>query len=154
MFQSSEGLYYDELSIQSANLEDIDLELFKSFLKSYYDISEIDEQEVLSYLKNLHLTNKGMAPTITGLLFFGKKPQYFISEARIVDAYIKEDDIAIVPLDKKDINDIIPKMIEDTERFFKIYLKEKHIIKDFEPETRFELPMSALREAVVNAIAP
>jgi ATP-dependent DNA helicase RecG len=44
-------------------------------------------------------------------------------------------------------------IIEDAERFLKIYIKEKHEIRDFEPEVIYEIPMEALREAVVNAIA-
>jgi len=56
-------------------------------------------------------------------------------------------------LDKKDINGTIIQIIENTERFLKIYLKEKHEISDFEPEIKYEIPMEALREAVVNAIA-
>ena len=155
LFQSSESIYYDELSITSSNLEDINLELFKSFLKEYLseDISLVNEQKVLSYLKNLHLADEDLVPTATGLLFFGKNPQHFLVEARIVCAYIPGDDIATPPLDKKDLNGVIPDIIRDTERFFKIYLREEHIIKDFEPETRFEIPMPALREAVVNAVA-
>jgi len=55
LFQSSESLYYDELSIKNASLENIDIELFKSFLKDYLyqSVSDINEEEVLSYLKNL-----------------------------------------------------------------------------------------------------
>jgi len=155
LFQSSESIYYDELSITNANLKNIDLGLFKSFLKDYQSqgITEINEQEVLSYLKNLHLIGKDIMPTVTGLLFFGKNPQDFLKEARIVCAYIEGDDIDTAPLDKKNLNGVIPQIIEDTERFFKIYLREEHIIKDFKPETKFELPMPALREAVVNALA-
>ena len=155
LFQSSESLYYDELSIKNANFENIDLELFKSFLKDYLyqSVSDINEQEVLSYLKNLILADKDLIPTVTGLLFFGKRPQSFLKEARIVCAYIEGDDIAIPPLDKKDIDGTIVQIIEDVERFLKIYLKEKHEIRDFKPEVEYEIPMEALREAVVNAIA-
>lgn len=155
LFQSSESLYYDELSIKNANLENIDLELFKSFLKDYLgqSVLDINEEEVLSYLKNLFLADKDLKPTVTGLLFFGKKPQSFLKEARIVCAYIEGDDIATPPSDKKDINGTIVQIIEDTERFLKIYMREKHEIRDFEPEVVYEIPMEALREAVVNAIA-
>jgi len=155
LFQSSGSLYYDELSIKNANLENIDLELFKSFLKDYLyqSVSDINEEEVLSYLKNLSLADKDLIPTVTGILFFGKRPQSFLKEARIVCAYIEGNDIATTPSDKKEINGTIIQIIEDTERFFGIYLKEKHIIKNFEPEVKYEIPMEALREAVVNAIA-
>jgi len=155
LFQSSGSLYYDELSIKNANLENIDLELFKSFLKDYLyqSVSDINEEEVLSYLKNLFLADKDLIPTVTGLLFFGKRPQSFLKEARIVCAYIEGDDIATPPSDKKDMNGTIVQIIEDTERFLKIYMREKHEIRNFEPEVIYEIPMEALREAVVNAIA-
>lgn len=155
LFQSSESLYYDELSIKNANLDNIDMELFKSFLKDYLyqNVSDINEEEVLFYLKNLFLADKDLKPTVTGLLFFGKRPQSFLKEARIVCAYIEGDDIATPPSDKKDINGTIVQIIEDTERFLNIYLREKHEISDFEPEVVYEIPMEALREAVVNAIA-
>lgn len=155
LFQSSESLYYDELSIKNANLDNIDMELFKSFLKDYLyqNVSDINEEEVLFYLKNLFLADKDLKPTVTGLLFFGKRPQSFLKEARIVCAYIEGDDIATPPSDKKDINGTIVQIIKDTERFLNIYLREKHEIRDFEPEVVYEIPMEALREAVVNAIA-
>lgn len=44
-------------------------------------------------------------------------------------------------------------MIEDAERYLRLYLREEHQIKGFEPETIFEIPQPVLREAVVNAIA-
>lgn len=155
LFQSSASLYYDEIPITNANLEDIDLELFRSFLKDYMDqsVSDTNEQEILSYLKNLFLADKDLIPTVTGVLFFGKRPQSFLKEARIVCAYIEGNDIATAPLDKKDMNGTIIQILEDTERFLKIYIKEKHKIRDFEPEVKYEIPMEALREAVVNAIA-
>ena len=121
LFQSSESIYYDEIPITNANLEDIDLELFNSFLKDYLNksVSDINEEEVLSYLKNLFLANKDLIPTVTGILFFGKRPQSFLKEARIICAYIEGDDIAIPPSDKKDINGTIMQIIEDAERFLK-----------------------------------
>jgi ATP-dependent DNA helicase RecG len=44
-------------------------------------------------------------------------------------------------------------MIEDAERFLRLYLREEHRIEGFASELRPELPAPALREAVVNAVA-
>ena len=43
--------------------------------------------------------------------------------------------------------------IENAQRFLRLYLREEHSIKGFEPEIEFEIPDVVLREAVVNAIA-
>jgi ATP-dependent DNA helicase RecG len=51
------------------------------------------------------------------------------------------------------MNGTIVQIIEDTNDFLKIYMREKHEIRNFEPEVIYEIPMEALREAVVNAIA-
>lgn len=154
IFQTSQSIFYDELPIHSSTLSDINISAFRDFLQNYYELDsrKITDDEFAYYLKNLHLSENGI-PTVSGILFFGKKPQHFIKEARIVVAFIEGDDIAIPPSDKKELIGDIADIIEDAERFFKIYLKEKHVIKDFEPETNYELPLSALREAVINAIA-
>ena len=105
------------------------------------------------YLQNFNIINEEKIPTIAGLLFFGKNPQKHLKEARIVCSYIPGNDISFEPADLKSITGTIPNMIEDAGRFIKLYLAERHKIKDFEPELYPELPFTAIREFVVNAIA-
>ncbi len=154
IFQSSQSVFYDELPVYNSSYADINLAAFRDFLKNFYDLdyTKITDDELDYYLKNLHLI-EDKTPTLAGILFFGKNPQHFIKEARVICAYIDGDDIAAAPTDKKTLTSDIADIIEDAERFFKIYLKEKHVIKDFEPETKYELPLAALREAIINAIA-
>ncbi len=152
LFQSGESIYYDETTVHRANFKDIHMDAFEEFLLNYMDI-KANESELENYLKNLHLVNGNNIPTVAGILFFGKKPQFFFQSSRIICAYIKGKDLSVAPFDKKDIIGRIPTIFEDTEKYLNLYLKEEHIIKGFEPEIRREIPLPALREAVVNAIS-
>jgi ATP-dependent DNA helicase RecG len=152
VFQSGESIYFDETTVHRANFKDIDMDSFEKFLLNYMDI-KANESELRNYLKNLHLINGDNKPTAAGILFFGMKPQFFFQSSRVICAYIKGKDLAVAPSDKKDITGRIPNILEDAEKFINLYLKEEHVIKGFEPEIRREVPLSALREAVVNAIS-
>jgi ATP-dependent DNA helicase RecG len=130
----------------------MDLDSFGEFLLNYTDI-KANESELKNYLKNLHLIDENNKPTAAGILFFGRKPQFFFQSSRVICAYIKGKDLAVPPFDKKDITGRIPDILENTLKFINLYLREEHVINGFEPEIRREISPAALREAVVNAVA-
>jgi ATP-dependent DNA helicase RecG len=152
LFQSSASLYYDETTVHRANLDDLDIHYFKKFLSEYLDV-KAKEEDVENYLKNLHLIDADKKPSVAGLLFFGNNPQFFLHGSKIICAYIKGTDLSVEPLDKTDMTGKIPDIIENTQKYFNLYLREEHVIKGFEPEIKREISPVALREAVVNAIA-
>jgi len=117
IFQASESIYYDEIPVSRAKFFDLDLKLFQSFIKEYLEVETSNESDIQYYLKNFHLINSENIPTVTGILFFGKNPQNFLTQARIICAAIEGNDIAIPPSDRKEINTTIPKLIADSESF-------------------------------------
>jgi ATP-dependent DNA helicase RecG len=152
LFQASEGIFYDEIEITRASLTDMDLDYAKKFLNEFFKL-DVRDEELLRYLINIKALSRNEKPTLAGLLFFGLNPQFYIPYARVVTAYIKGEDISIPPTDEKNIEGKIPQLLEDSMRFLKIYVKQKHIIKDLEPETYPEIETFVLREAIVNAVA-
>ncbi len=152
IFQSSKSMFFDETPV-SAGISEFNFESFKKFIKNYFILEIEDETDLSNYAKNFHLLDENQVPTITGILFFGNEPQKFLPQARIIAAAIKGTDIAIEPFDKKEINGTIPEMIEDIERFLKIHLQTRHKISGFDKESFEELPLTALREGIVNTIA-
>ncbi|HDH43830.1 MAG TPA: hypothetical protein ENG66_00245 [Thermococcus sp.] len=104
-------------------------------------------------MRNLKVISSREKPTLAGVLFFGKSPQTYLPYARIVCAYIEDVDISTPPSDKKDLQGRIPEILEDTVKFLRLYLKERHRIEGFEPEVYLEIPEIAMREAIINAIA-
>lgn len=153
IFQSSESIYYDEIPVNRAKFSDFDMNSFRQFLSEYLLTETTNEEELEYYSQNFHLLDKTKTPTVTGILFFGKNPQNFITQARIICAAISGKDISNEPFDRKEINSTIYQMIRDCESFLKIHLTQKHEIKGFDKEVKEEIPSKALREAVVNAIA-
>lgn len=151
LYQTSESIYYDEIPVPKASPFDLDIEYFKDFLKTRLGFSP-ENDLIESYLKNLKLISIDKKPTIAGLLFFGKNPQQFIPHSKIIAAYIPGRDISTPPADKKDLEGKIPDMLENSLKFLRLYLKERHKIKSFEPELYPEIPEEVLREGIVNAV--
>ena len=152
IFQASESIYFDETSVSNANWDDLDFDYFEEFLQKYLHL-KAEKDEFQNYLRNLHLVNGNNKPTMAGLLLFGKKPQQYLPNMRVICAFIKGTDLAIPPTDRKDVTGRIPEWIEDAQKFLRLYLLEEHKIKGFENEIEFEIPGVALREAIVNGIA-
>ncbi|HOV31909.1 MAG TPA: putative DNA binding domain-containing protein [Candidatus Hydrogenedens sp.] len=152
LFQRNESLFYDELPVARASLSDIEFHKVYNFFENYINF-KVNENDINYYLQNFSIINEEDIPTVAGLLFFGKNPQKYLKEARIVCSYIPGNDISLEPADLKSIGGTIPDMIEDSERFINLYLIERHKIKDFEPELYPELPLAAIRELVINALA-
>jgi ATP-dependent DNA helicase RecG len=154
IFQSTKSLFYDELPVNNAKLVDLDISSYKFFLKNYLDVETNNEEEIINYLSNFHLIEKeSLIPTLTGILFFAYEPQKFIGQSRIVCAIIQGNDIGETSLETKNLTGKIFDIIQNVETFFKLSLQNKHIIKDFQPESEYEIPLTSLREALINAIA-
>ncbi len=153
LFQASEAIFYDEVPVSKTTTNDLDFQEFEYFLDKYLDLKVNNSEELIYYLKNFHLIDEQKIPTVTGILFFGREPQRFLYNARVVCAGINGTDIAIEPFDKKDVQGTIPDIIQQCESFLKVHLLIKHTVKNFEQEVKEELPFSALREILINAIA-
>jgi len=152
LFQSTESIYYDETEIKRASIKDIDMDYVKKFLEDFFKL-KVEDENLIKYLINIKALSKNEKPTLAGLLFFGENPQFYIPNARIIIAYIEGKDISIPPEDEKSIEGNTQQILEDSMRFLKIYVKERHNIKGLEPERYPELEDFVLREALVNAVA-
>lgn len=153
LYQSSFSILYDEIPVSQADINDLNIEFFRDFLKNFVEIDNPKENETVNYLKNFHLITDDKIPTITGMLFFGKEPQKFLPHSKYICAAFHGSDISDEPYDKKEAVGTLKNIIDEIESFLKIHLKKKHEIRDFQPEGSYELPLTALRELVVNSIA-
>ncbi len=152
LYQTSGSIYYDEIPISAASLNNLDIDYFRYFLEKYLDISP-ETKLIESYSENLKIITSNKKPTLAGILFFGVNPQRFIPYAKIIAAYIPGSDISTPPSDKKDLDGKIPDILENSLRFLRLYIREEHRIESFESELYPEIPESVLREGIVNAIA-
>lgn len=157
LFQSAESLHYDEMLVQRASLLDLDRYAFEQYVHTAYGNSiesfGLTYEDMLRNLGYVRQQNGKLRPTVACILFFGREPQRFLPLAHLVAARLPGTNLANPPDDNKQIYGSIPAQIEDAARFLNIYLKTAHRIQGMEPERYPELPESALREFLVNALA-
>ena len=150
---SGAKVYWDERVCEEAKLEDIDEEKVRPFLRRARferrleispDISVKDALERLNLIKNNKLTN-------AAILLFGKEPQKFFLQTKLRCALYKGT-TPITFIDLKIIEGDIIDQVEEAEIFVLAHIKKAAKIVGFERQEVWEYPITALREAIVNAI--
>jgi ATP-dependent DNA helicase RecG len=157
LFQATETFFYDETLVMRAALGDIDSSLVEQFVKHAYgrgmDELAVDYETLLKNLNLLRHQNSAFYPTISCVLFFGRRVQDFLPHAHLTAARFPGSDPSQPPSDLTQINGTVLDQLEDTTRFLRVHLLEEHRIEGFEPENFPEIPEDALREVIVNALS-
>ncbi|MDW8069389.1 MAG: putative DNA binding domain-containing protein [Anaerolineae bacterium] len=152
LFQAAESLFYEEILILQAGLEDIDLAAFERFCTQTLGETGAEAQALLVNWRLVMEREGRKHPTVAALLLFGREPQAYLPYAYITAARISGQDLSGEPSDIKRIQGTLFQMLEDAARFLSLHLPKPHRIRGFEPEAHPELPEEALREVVVNAL--
>ncbi|MCK4402010.1 putative DNA binding domain-containing protein [bacterium] len=149
-------LQFDKDICEGAKQKDIDSKRVKAYLKlreENRNISSKIKMPLDQFLLNVKaIRNK--KPTNAGILFFGKDPLNFISHARLRLVRIKGVKIYGNILDRLDCNGTLWEMVDDGEEFIRknIRLLGFRTDKSFRRDDKFEYPIRALREAVINGL--
>ncbi len=151
LYQASESFYYDEKPLPRLAIGDLDLDAFDLYLADTLQEDLHDSREQL--LVNWRLLSRSGAPTIAGMVLFGRHPQRHLPFAQINAARFPGTDSSYDPSDRKDLGGRLLDVIDQAARFVDLHLPLPHRIRDFEPEPQPELPKTAIREAIVNAVA-
>jgi len=150
LFQATESLFYDEVSLPNAMLADVDLDALERYL-------ERTGQAELELDRKGLLVNWGLMtvehPTVAGVLLFGRAPQRYLPYATVVAARFNGTDTSAEPADLKELDGRLLDVVDQAERFLDLHLTSQHTISGFESEVMPELPKEALREVIVNAVA-
>ncbi len=152
LFQAAESLFFEETLVLQATVDDLDLRDFDRFCRMFIGESAVDDQQLLKNWRLLKERDGEYHPTLAAILLFGREPQLFLPYAYVTAARILGRDTAGEPVDVKRIDGPLFRIHEDTYRFLKIHLLTPHRIVGFEPEAFPELPETALRETVANAL--
>ncbi|MCK4734860.1 MAG: hypothetical protein KAT65_20570, partial [Methanophagales archaeon] len=146
--ESGEKVYWDELTCEEANLENIDEEKVRWFLEKARferrleispDISVREALERLNVIKNNKLTN-------AAILLFGKEPQKFFLQTKLRCARYKGT-TPITFIDLRIIEGNIINHVEEAENFVLSHIKKAAKIVGFKRQEVWEYPINALREA-------
>jgi len=152
MYLQSLGTSWDALPASDANMEDLDPEKVKKYVRraNASGRRRIENGDLIRLLENLELIRDGK-PTWAAVLLFGKRPptprilspvhcgRFRKDKTQIIDDLFVEDDL-----------------IEQVDGVMKFIARHISVRYEFEgkPERRevWEYPLEALREAVINAI--
>lgn len=150
LFQASESFYYDESRLLRLSLADLDFDAVEQYLRDTEQDEHIDDAERL--LRNWRLL-EGEHPTVAGVVMFGRKPQTNLPQAQINAATFAGNDTSDNPIDRTDLTGRLLDVLGQAEEYLRLHLLNPHVIEGFESEPHPEVPLAALREAVVNAVA-
>lgn len=149
-------LQFDKQICEEAKFEDIDMRKVKAYLKlreKNRKVSSKIKMPLSQFLVNVKaVINK--KPTNAGILFFGRNPLKFIFHAQLRLVRIKGIKIYGNTLDRLDCNGTLWEMVDQAEDFIRknIRLLGFRTEKSFRREDKFEYPIRALREAIINGL--
>ena len=94
-----------------------------------------------------------LRPTHAGMLLFGNDPQPYVRGAEITAVRFAGDKMGDT-FNRQDITGTLPDQIRRAETFLRDHLRKGVMLKDtMTRHERFEYPLAAARELVVNAVA-
>lgn len=148
MFQEHEKISFEEKTNRSVSWKDISREKIRNFLKEAdISIRKIIPQNILT---SLSLVQKGRI-TNAGALMFASRVDKFIPHAESIFAAFKGTDKTNI-YDRHDVKDDLLIQFNEAVAFLKKHLNVRSEIQGFDRSDIYEIPLDALREAVVNAI--
>lgn len=149
LFQATQALFYDEQALPRLSLADLDLDAVAAYVADL-DLDDQDD-DLQRLLRAWRLADDGR-PTVAGLVLFGRAPQAALESSRVVVGALRGTEVGDDFIDRKDLTGGLFEIVEQIESFLDLHLPTAHAIAGFERERRAEVPVAALREAVVNAL--
>lgn len=149
----SRGISQDVLPVYQATIEDLSFEAIQRFLRNK-QFPVITEEPTIEILKSYHLIfeeHSRLYPSVAGILLFGKNPQNFLTEAFVICSHFKgtsgRDVIAT-----RDCTGTLFEQYRNSVEFVEEHLNRSFIIRGKRREESLEMPVNAIREAILNVI--
>lgn len=157
---NSSKVYWDSRACAGAGLEDIDeakVEWFLDERKRTRNVAKPKDmvfEELLINIGAVKSLNGDMKPTNAGILFFGKAPQRFFVNSGLRVAKFKGTDVTHPVIDRVDCRGTLWEIVNMAEEFVRrnVRLLSFRVSTSFQREDKFEYPIDALREAIINAL--
>ena len=119
------------------------------------NVSKPQDMSMAAFLKNIKGINDDGTPTHAGLLFFSKHSQRkFFHNAQLRVARFKGTSVTHPVIDRLDCDETLWENVDTAEEFIRrnIRLLSFRTSRSFQRDDKFEYPLNALREAIINAL--
>jgi ATP-dependent DNA helicase RecG len=137
--------------------EDLDPQVIEGFLESRQKRRRaLARGEAHEVLEEMGYTREG-APTVAGLLLFGRAPQTHFPQASLVFVRFDGPQVHAGAGEagygrREEIGGPLPHLIEETWQLLNEEMHSRAVLRGLVREERSEYPLFALREALVNAV--
>jgi ATP-dependent DNA helicase RecG len=154
LYREGSSRSQDIYPVENASINDLDLEKIKEYFKESRLTKQLKGKHFYDLLEkeNLVIEEEGKhAPTIAGIVLFGKHPSLEMPCTTIRADRYKGLDVSIW-IDRADIEGNAFSLIADVEKFMLKNIRTAHIPNGFRTQIRTEYPIGALKEAIINAV--
>ena len=158
MHLNATGQTWDQFSVTRAGIDDIDekkVEWYLTRRETVRNVSKPQGMNMAAFLKNINGISDDGTPTHAGLLFFSKHPQRrFFYNAQLRVVRFKGTSVTHPVIDRLDCDETLWENVDTAEEFIRknIRLLSFRTSKSFQRDDKFEYPLKALREAIINAL--
>jgi ATP-dependent DNA helicase RecG len=150
IFRETEDISFEDIACKDLSLKEISLKKVKSFLQEANMSYKISKANLASFLTSLSIYRKDKINN-AGALMFASKIEKFIPHTESIFAAFKGTDKTNI-YDRNDVKDDLLIQFNEAVAFLKKHLNVRSEIRGFDRFDIYEIPLDALREAVVNAI--
>ncbi|MEK7290001.1 MAG: ATP-binding protein, partial [Planctomycetota bacterium] len=150
IFRETNDISFEDITCRDLGVKDISLKKVKSFLREAHLSYKISKANLSSFLTSLSIYRKGKINN-AGALMFASKVEKYVPHAESIFASFKGTDKTNI-YDRNDVRDDLSTQFSESVAFFKKHLNIRSEIRGFDRFDIYEIPLDALREAVVNSI--
>jgi len=150
IFRETVDRLFEDLPRKDCGLEDISIKKIKAFLTEAHTSFKINKRNLASFLTSLGIYKDGKINN-AGVLMFARDVGKFIPYAEVICGAFKGANKTFI-YDRKDVRSDLLTQLSETMAFIQRQLNVRSEIRGINRYDIYELPLDALREAVVNAI--
>ncbi|HMV47322.1 MAG TPA: ATP-binding protein [Blastocatellia bacterium] len=147
---------FDLRPVNTANLDDLDLELFRRvYLPSAvsFDVLDQNQRSIEDQLKSLRFVTAELQPTVLGLLTIGKEPRQFLPGAYIQFLRIDGTELTDPIKSQKEVGGALPDLLRQLDELFEVHISVASDFTSQSIEKRSpDYPLVALQQLARNAV--
>jgi ATP-dependent DNA helicase RecG len=149
-------LPFDARPLDSATIEDLDLDLFeRMYLQAAIasDVLAENQRSTEHQLSALRLAVPSGTPTAAGVIVLGLEPASFVPGAYVQFLRVAGDDLASDIIAARDVHGPLPELIRETEEVLRAHLRVAvDLTSGFVEQRKPDYPFVALQQVLRNAL--
>ncbi|MEW6096665.1 MAG: helix-turn-helix domain-containing protein [bacterium] len=150
IFRQTADITFEDLQCKDFNFEHISFKKIKAFLEEAHTSFKVNKSNIASFLASLSIYKEGKINNVGALMFAADINRFIPHSETILGAFKGINKIHIY--DRKDVRNDLLSQFNESILFLQKHLNVRSEIRGVNRYDIYEIPIDALREAVVNAI--